>query len=212
MVTSLEMGGIPIALLLCLLPSPSHQIPQQLNTGLIISTSYVLGLTVSLTTTSSHTVSHNAGKCSPSTSFVYSASSLHYSSFGPSSVSLLPRLSPKIFLFLCGLLSHWRVSSPTTLSITSHSLILIGSAWLFQQSTEFFWFTSFPFSIQKWWLVPPHFADKPQVLLKVQEFSFHVPERSLAQSCPQPQSPSEAQSILSSPAGNAGKHFRMREF
>lgn len=78
---------------------------------------------------------------------------------------------------------------------TSPSIILTGSVGLFQQPTEFSWFIFFPFSNLKWWLIPPHFADYPQVLLKAQEFSFQVLKCSLAQSIPQPQlqRPSEAQ-------------------
>lgn len=115
--------------------------------------------------------------------------------------------------------SHIGKSKSPSLT-TSPSIILTGSAGLFQQSTEFSWFIFFPFSNPKWWLIPPHFAD----YLKAQEFSFQVLKRSLAQSFPQPQlqRPSEAQcswhraspvaqSIPCSPAGNTRKHFRSRE-
>lgn len=58
----------------------------------------------------------------------------------------------------------------TGLGVTSCSLILIGSAWLFQQSSVFFQFTFFPFSNKKQWLIPLYFADRSQVLLKSRSF------------------------------------------
>lgn len=149
-------------------------------------------------------------------SFVHSASSLHDCPFGPSSVSVLPQLSPKVFLLLCALLSHWQewVSSP---SQTEHhlpcSLILTGSAWLFQPSTQCFWFIFFPFSNEKWRLLPPPFPDDPEVLLKAQVFPFQVPKCSLAQSCPQLPSPWEAacSGPRASSAGNTRKLFNSWE-
>lgn len=108
---------------------------------------------------------------------------------------LSPQFSLKIFLLLYFPLSHWQEggSSPNqTRDPAPAPLLSAVQLDCFNSPQKFFWLTVFPSLTRNdsTFLV---FADHPQVLLKVQEFSFQACKGSRAHGCPQRQ--------LQSPSG-----------